>query len=95
MKCREEPFRILELSTGRCTYYKKVQKVFQKSVSFGEETRRLNNFQRRSYECMCLWCAPVAQFVEHRAVTRKVVSSTPAGPSLRVLKVTEEKVLPM
>ena len=46
MKCREEPFRILELSTGRCTYYKKVQKVFQKSVSFGEETRRLNNFQR-------------------------------------------------
>ena len=30
--------------------------------------------------------APVAQLVEHRAVTREVVSSTPAGPSLRVLK---------
>ena len=27
---------------------------------------------------------PVAQLVEHRAVTRKVASSTPAGPSLRV-----------
>ena len=29
---------------------------------------------------------PVAQLVEHRAVTRGVASSTPAGPSLRVLK---------
>ena len=28
----------------------------------------------------------VAQLVEHRAVTREVVSSTWAGPSLRVLK---------
>ena len=26
--------------------------------------------------------APVAQLVEHRAVTREVVSSTPAGPTL-------------
>ena len=30
--------------------------------------------------------APVAQLNEHRSVTRDVVSSTPAGPSLRVLK---------
>ena len=30
--------------------------------------------------------ALVAQLVEHRAVTREVVSSTPTGPSLRVLK---------
>ena len=30
--------------------------------------------------------APVAQLVEYRAVTQEVVSSTPAGPSLRVLK---------
>ena len=30
--------------------------------------------------------APVAQLVEHRAVMREVVSSTPAGPTLRVLK---------
>ena len=30
--------------------------------------------------------APVAQLVEHRAVTREVVSSTPAGPTLRVFK---------
>ena len=28
----------------------------------------------------------VAQLVEHRAVTREVVSSTPAGPTLMVLK---------
>ena len=31
-------------------------------------------------------CAPVAQLVEHRAVTREVVSSTPAGPTLKVFK---------
>ena len=30
--------------------------------------------------------APMAQLVEHRDVTREVVSSTPAGPTLRVLK---------
>ena len=30
--------------------------------------------------------APVAQLVEHWAVTREVVSSTPAGPTLRVFK---------
>ena len=30
--------------------------------------------------------APVAQLVEHRAVTREVVSSTPARPTLRVFK---------
>ena len=30
--------------------------------------------------------APVAQLVEHWAVLREVVSSTPAGPTLRVLK---------
>ena len=33
-----------------------------------------------------LYRAPVAQLVEHRAVMREVVSSTPAGPTLRVLK---------
>ena len=36
---------------------------------------------------LLLWeSAPVAQLVEHRAVTREVVSSTPAGPTLRVFK---------
>ena len=30
--------------------------------------------------------APVSQLVEHRAVTREVVSSTPAGTTLRVFK---------
>ena len=29
---------------------------------------------------------PVAQLVGHRVVTREVVSSTPTGPTLRVLK---------
>ena len=33
-----------------------------------------------------LYRAPVAQLVEHRAVMREVASSTPAGPTLRVLK---------
>ena len=30
--------------------------------------------------------APVAQLIEHRSVTREVMSSTPVGPTLRVLK---------
>ena len=30
--------------------------------------------------------APIAQLVEQRVVMREVVSSTPAGPTLRVLK---------
>ena len=30
--------------------------------------------------------APVAQLVEHRAAMREVVSSTPAGPTLRVFQ---------
>ena len=33
-----------------------------------------------------LFKRPVAQLVEHRVVKREVVSSTPAGPTLRVLK---------
>ena len=32
------------------------------------------------------YCSLFAQLVEDRAVTREVVSSTPAGPTLRVLK---------
>ena len=35
--------------------------------------------------------APVAQLVEHRAVTREVVSSSPAGPTLRVFKQLRRK----
>ena len=31
-------------------------------------------------------CTPVAQLVEHRTITREVVSSTPAAPTLRVFK---------
>ena len=41
----------------------------------------------RSHDTMVsLPRAPVAQLVEQRAVTRKVVSSTPAGLTLRVFK---------
>ena len=32
------------------------------------------------------YLAPVAQLAEHRAAMREVVSSTPAGPTLKVLK---------
>ena len=47
-----------------------------------------------SLEICATWCslkgminrAPMAQLVEHRVVTREVVSSTAAGPTLRVLK---------
>ena len=35
--------------------------------------------------------APMAQVVEHRVVTREVVSSTPAGPTLRVFKYLRNK----
>ena len=35
---------------------------------------------------MMLHRAPVAQLVEHRVVTREVVSSSPAGPTLRGFK---------
>ena len=35
------------------------------------------------YETQLTNRAPVAQFVEHRTVTREVVSSTLAGPTLR------------
>ena len=34
---------------------------------------------------------PVAQLIEHRSVTREVVSSTPVGPTLRVLKYLSRK----
>ena len=36
---------------------------------------------------------PVAQLVEHWVIMREVVSSTPGGPTLRVLKITEQEVL--
>ena len=35
--------------------------------------------------------APMAQLVEQRVVTREVVSSTPVGPTLRVLKYLRNK----
>ena len=41
---------------------------------------------KKASSWLCYVGAPVAQLVEHRAITREVVSSTPAGLSLRVLK---------
>ena len=53
-------------------------------------TKKLPTFLSRLNEisggCEKIYRAPVAQLVEHRAVTREVVSSTPAGPTLRVFK---------
>ena len=39
--------------------------------------------------------APVAQLVEHRAVTREVAGSNPGRINIQDLKITEEKVLPL
>ena len=39
--------------------------------------------------------APVAQLVEHRAVTREVAGSNPSRINTQDLKITEEKVLPL
>ena len=71
------------------------------SISGLAETWNTSNSGRRTYKSnqdqntSDTTSAPVGQLVEHRAVTREVVSSTPAGPSLRVLKIPEEKVLPL
>ena len=60
-----------------------------------KETRRKGGARVAQSISARSWCirsrvrshrAPVAQLVEHRAVMREVVSSTPAGPTLRVLK---------
>ena len=41
-------------------------------------------------KCPIRWNrGPVAQLIEHRAVTRKVVSSAPAGTNTQGLKITE------
>ena len=42
-----------------------------------------------------LYCALVAQLFEHRTAMQEVASLTPAGPSLRGFKITEEKVVPL
>ena len=49
----------------------------------------------RAYSVLVKNCALVTQLVEHQAVMQEVVSSTPARPTLRVIKITEEKVLPL
>ena len=44
-------------------------------------------------ECSLTGCSPVAQLIEHRLIMREVVSSTPTGPTLRVLKLVSRKCL--
>ena len=53
--------------------------------------RKFTNYNGTSTsECLFYrLIAPVAQLIEHRVIMREVVSSTPAGPTLRVLKITE------
>ena len=73
----------------------KLSHNLQKIISYTVISENDYNYKNRQSMTSCsllrllllsYYSAPVAQFVEHRAVTREVVSSTPAGPSLRVLK---------
>ena len=56
------------------------------------QPRKIEKGQIKSYHALdvslnhTLRISPVAQLVEHQAAMREIVSSTPAGPTLRVLK---------
>ena len=52
--------------------------------SHRQEPNKPSVIPEEPWEQICR--APVAHFVEHRALMREAVSSTPAGPTLRVLK---------
>ena len=59
------------------------------SITLGKSYLVFNSvitFQLSNNDIDAVHRAPVAQLVEHRAVTREVVSSTPAGPTLRFFK---------
>ena len=68
--------------------FKEFDKIITSFALVGYETgySQLGAMRLVGYLLSHIQCAPVAQLVEHRAVTREVVSSTPAGPTLRVLK---------
>ena len=55
-------------------------------VSFQEKEEKRRKCALQGHRSFQVNCAPVAQLIEHRSVTREVVSSTPVGPTLRVLK---------
>ena len=57
-----------------------------KFLEFKEFNKTIIPFALVRYKTGYSHRAPVAQLVEHRAVMREVVSSTPAGPTLRVFK---------
>ena len=56
--------------------------AFSEGSTLSKTLRRL----KREHFAGTICRAPVAQSVEHRTAIREVVSSTPAGPTLRVLK---------
>ena len=55
-------------------------------VSFKVTVANIHKLNRLDYETQLTNRTGVAQFVEQRTVTRQVMSSTPAGPTLRVFK---------
>ena len=83
-------FSILQPSTDLVSPQKLMLSVLYYLLEFV-----VSNNMLAKIGCTCIYRAPVAQLVEHRTVTREVVSSTPAGPTLRVYKITEEEVLPL
>ena len=67
--------------------FKQLIKCFSGFLVTYAFTKRLTNSAHLTpFSARISLNASVAQLVEHRAVPREVVSSTPAGPSLRVLK---------
>ena len=74
-------------ATDSLVYYMKTL-LFARFICFRWE---VNSWQSKEAAAENTMRAPVDQLVEHRAVMRKVVTSTPAGPTLRAgLKITEE-----
>ena len=58
----------------------------RQKVTRSQDPKRLSEIERLKELLLT-----VAQLVKHRAVTREVVSSTPAGPTLRVFKKLRRK----
>jgi len=75
----------LRYSSGLCDRYT-IVKGDQLHITAGWEAQDCRTLSVHYMEGTGLNRAPVAQLVEHRAVTREVVSLTPAGPTLRVFK---------
>ena len=73
----------------RYSYESLLRMIITGSITLGKSYLVFNSvitFQLSNNDIDAVHRAPVDQLVEHRAVTREVVSSTPAGPTLRVFK---------